>query len=62
MIEHDKPQTLENNFIHHMAVGEHVVSTAWMNTAAISIEKLLDNILKVIEQGDRDRASPSQTS
>jgi hypothetical protein len=46
-IEHDKPQTLENNFIHHMAIGDHVISSAWMSTAAISIEKLIDNILKV---------------
>ena len=46
-IEHDKPQTLENNFIHHMAIGEHVIRSAWMSTAAVSIEKLIDNILKV---------------
>ena len=30
-----------------MAIGEHVVSSMWMNSAAISIEKLLDEILKV---------------
>ena len=47
VIEIDKPSTYENNFLHHMAVGEHIVSSMWMNSAAISIEKLLDEILKV---------------
>jgi hypothetical protein len=31
-----------------MAVGEHVVSSMWMNSAALSIEKLLDDILRVL--------------
>ena len=47
-IDLDRPQSFENNFIHHMAVGENVIMNMWqLNIAAISIEKLLDNILKV---------------
>lgn len=46
-IELDKPQSFENNFIHHMAIGEQVVNSIWTNTAAITIEKLIDEILKV---------------
>lgn len=45
----EKPQSFENNFIHHMAIGENFIMSMWrLNTAAISIEKLLDDILKVI--------------
>jgi hypothetical protein len=35
-----------------MAIGEHVVSSMWMNSAAISIEKLLDEILKVNKRNE----------
>ena len=46
-IDLERPQSFENNFIHHMAVGEHTIYNMWhINSAAISIEKLLDNILK----------------
>jgi hypothetical protein len=43
----DKPQSFENNFVHHMAVGETVVGTLWTSFAGICIEKLLDELLKV---------------
>lgn len=47
-IDLDRPQSFENNFIHHMAIGENLIMNMWrLNTAAISIEKLLDDILKV---------------
>ncbi|CAF3485478.1 unnamed protein product [Adineta steineri] len=42
----DKPQSFENNFVHHMAVGETVVGTLWTSFAGICIEKLLDELLK----------------
>ncbi|CAF0723640.1 unnamed protein product, partial [Didymodactylos carnosus] len=42
----EKPQSFENNFIHHMAVGENCVGTLWASFAGISIEKLLDELLK----------------
>jgi hypothetical protein len=43
----DKPQSFENNFVHHMAIGETVVGTLWTSFAGICIEKLLDELLKV---------------
>ena len=43
----DKPQSFENNFVHHMAVGETVVGTLWTSFAGVCIEKLLDELLKV---------------
>ena len=47
-IDLDRPQSFENNFIHHMAVGDQMILNMWrLNAAAISVEKLLDNILKV---------------
>lgn len=47
-IDLERPQSFENNFIHHMAIGENCIMSMWrLNTAAISIEKLLDDILKV---------------
>ncbi len=46
-IDLDRPQSFENNFIHHMAIGENMITSMWrLNMAAISIEKLLDNILR----------------
>ncbi|CAF2856201.1 unnamed protein product [Rotaria sp. Silwood2] len=42
----DKPQSFENNFVHHMAIGETVVGTLWTSFAGICIEKLLDELLK----------------
>lgn len=47
-IDQERPQSFDNNFIHHMAIGENMIMNMWrLNAAAISIEKLLDNILKV---------------
>lgn len=47
-IDLERPQSFENNFIHHMAIGENFIMNMWhLNMAAISIEKLLDDILKV---------------
>ncbi len=43
----DKPQSFENNFVHHMAIGETIVGTLWTSFAGICIEKLLDELLKV---------------
>jgi len=43
----DKPQSFENNFVHHMAIGETIVGTLWASFAGICIEKLLDELLKV---------------
>jgi hypothetical protein len=43
----DKPQSFENNFVHHMAIGETVVGTLWTSFAGVCIEKLLDELLKV---------------
>lgn len=49
-IDLDRPQSFENNFIHHMALGENMIMNMWrLNVAAVSIEKLLDNILKEIK-------------
>ena len=55
-IDLDRPQSFENNFIHHMAVGEHRILSMWrLNLAAISIEQLLDNILKDIKNDNSDK-------
>ena len=43
----DKPQSFENNFVHHMAIGDTIVGTLWTSFAGICIEKLLDELLKV---------------
>ena len=43
----DKPQSFENNFVHHMAIGETIVGTLWASFAGICVEKLLDELLKV---------------
>ena len=43
----EKPQSFENNFVHHMAIGETVVGTLWTSFAGICIEKLVDELLKV---------------
>ncbi|CAF3080221.1 unnamed protein product, partial [Rotaria sp. Silwood2] len=45
-IDCEKPQSFENNFVHHMAIGETVVGTLWTSFDGISIEKLLDELLK----------------
>ncbi|CAF0909879.1 unnamed protein product, partial [Brachionus calyciflorus] len=55
-IDLDKPQSFENNFIHHMAIGENLIMNMWrLNAAAISIEKLLDDILKEIKADNLDK-------
>ncbi|CAF4119024.1 unnamed protein product, partial [Rotaria sordida] len=45
-IDSEKPQSFENNFVHHMAIGETIVGTLWTSFDGISIEKLLDQLLK----------------
>ena len=52
-VDCEKPQSFENNFVHHMAVGETVVGTLWTSFAGICIEKLLDELLKVISHLSR---------
>jgi hypothetical protein len=48
-IDLEKPQSFENNFIHHMAIGESsIMNKLRLNMTAMSIEKLIDDILKVI--------------
>ncbi|RMZ95519.1 1-phosphatidylinositol 4-5-bisphosphate phosphodiesterase epsilon-1 [Brachionus plicatilis] len=55
-IDLDRPQSFENNFIHNMAIGENlVIKDGRFNTAAIRIEKLLDNILKEIKNDQMDK-------
>ena len=46
-LDSEKPQSFENNFVHHMAIGETVVGTLWTSFAGICIEKLVDELLKV---------------
>jgi hypothetical protein len=47
-IDLEKPQSFENNFIHHMAIGESsIMNKLRLNVTAMSIEKLIDDILKV---------------
>lgn len=49
-------QSFENNFIHYMAIGDHQVnSQIWLNTQAISVEKLIDNLLREIKKGNSKR-------
>ena len=52
----DKPQSFENNFIHHMAVGgESVLMSVWrMNAVGISVERLLDDVLKQVRAKHMD--------
>ncbi|CAF5050617.1 unnamed protein product, partial [Rotaria sp. Silwood1] len=45
-IDSEKPQSFENNFVHHMAIGETIVGRLWTSFDGISIEKLLDELLK----------------
>ena len=47
-VDCEKPQSFENNFVHHMAIGETIVGTLWTSFAGICIEKLLDELLKVL--------------
>jgi hypothetical protein len=55
-IDKNKPQTFENHFIHQMAIGEHLITNIWnLNTKAISIEKLLDDILREIRNDNNDK-------
>jgi hypothetical protein len=55
-IDQDRPQSFDNNFIHHMAIGENMIMNMWqLNAAAISIEKLLDNILKEIKNENSEK-------
>jgi hypothetical protein len=45
-----------------MAIGENVISNKWrLNTAAITIEKLLDEILKEIKNDNIDKIKFSFT-
>ena len=61
-IDLDRPQSFENNFIHHMAIGENMIFGMWrLNTAAISIEKLLDDILKEIKNENSEKIQFSFT-
>jgi hypothetical protein len=47
-IDLEKPQSFENNFIHHMAIGESsIMNKLRLNLTAMSIEKLIDDILRV---------------
>ncbi|UJR13521.1 hypothetical protein I4U23_000535 [Adineta vaga] len=55
----EKPQSFENNFVHHMAVGETIVGTLWASFAGICIEKLLDELLK---NGINQKRSTSKES
>ncbi|CAF1176350.1 unnamed protein product, partial [Adineta ricciae] len=55
----DKPQSFENNFVHHMAIGETIVGTLWASFAGICIEKLLDELLK---NGINQKRSTSKES
>ena len=49
-IDLQKPNSFENNFIHSMAIGENtVISDCHLNFTSIRIEKVLDNILKEIQ-------------
>jgi hypothetical protein len=52
-IDLEKPQSFENNFIHHMAIGESTIANMLrLNVTAISIEKLIDDILKVLAKSN----------
>ncbi|CAF3718220.1 unnamed protein product [Adineta steineri] len=58
-VDCDKPQSFENNFVHHMAIGETIVGTLWASFTGICIEKLLDELLK---NGINQKKSTSKES
>ena len=55
-VDLDRPQSFENNFIHHMAIGESsVMNMLKLNVSAVNIEKLIDDILKEIRNDNLEK-------